>query len=130
TTEIDYRANLASYPLTSGHDVNIPKSELLDPANFIANPLAGPPSAAKITGTGATLLPDAAAKVTGSTIVPTTLVNTGTVTINGTVVNFTAGMNHAAVLAAINGSVQTLTGTGGFTSGGTVGGAPAAITIQ
>src|SRR6476620_1153437 len=30
TTEIDYRANLASYPLTAHHDTNVPKSELLD----------------------------------------------------------------------------------------------------
>ena len=35
TTQIDYRANLASYPLTPGHDTNVPGSELLNPANFI-----------------------------------------------------------------------------------------------
>jgi len=55
TTQIDYRANLASYPLTPQHDVNIPKSELINPAAFSANPLAGPPSAAKITGFGANI---------------------------------------------------------------------------
>src|SRR5262245_28627783 len=39
TSEIDYRANLARYPLTNAHDVNIPGSELLNPVDFIANPL-------------------------------------------------------------------------------------------
>ena len=31
TTQIEYQANLASYPLTPGHDTGIPGSELLDP---------------------------------------------------------------------------------------------------
>src|SRR5215204_5052285 len=83
TTQIEYRANLASYPLTAGHDTDIPRSELLNPANFIANPLAGPPSAAKITGIGAALLPDAAATVTGTAVLPAGIVNAGTLTING-----------------------------------------------
>ncbi|MEA2974996.1 MAG: flagellar hook protein FlgE [Alphaproteobacteria bacterium] len=103
TTSVDYRANLASYPLTSGHDVNIPRSELLDPSNFIANPLVGPASAAQITGTGATLLPDAPAKITASTPLPGAMINAGSFTINGSgPINITAGMNAAAVRAAIN----------------------------
>jgi flagellar hook protein FlgE len=65
TTQIEYRANLASYPLTPAHDVNIPKSELLDPTLFSANPVAGAPVAAKITGTGAQLA-DVIATVTGT----------------------------------------------------------------
>src|SRR5215510_1972235 len=63
TTNIDYRANLASYPLTPTHDVNIPGSELLKPVDFIANPVAGSPQPAQIIGTGASLTPDA--KATG-----------------------------------------------------------------
>ena len=59
TTQIQYRANLASYPLTPAHDTNVPGSELLDPADFSANPVAGSPAPAKITGFGATLSPDA-----------------------------------------------------------------------
>ncbi len=103
TTEIEYRANLASYPLTPGHDANIPRSELLDPANFIANPLAGPPAAAKITGIGAALSPDAAAKITGTTILPAAMANGGTFTINGSGnITITVGMTPAQVLAAIN----------------------------
>src|SRR4029078_7698703 len=34
TTQIQYQANLASYPLTTGHDTGIPGSELLDPADY------------------------------------------------------------------------------------------------
>ena len=34
TTKIDYRANLASYPLTTKHDTSVPGSELLRPADF------------------------------------------------------------------------------------------------
>jgi flagellar hook protein FlgE len=102
TTQVEYRANLASYPLTPGHDTDIPKSELLNPANFIANPLAGPPQAAKITGIGATLSPDAPAKVTGTAVLPGAVVNAGSLTINGSAaINITVGMTPAQVVAAI-----------------------------
>ncbi len=45
TTQIEYRANLASYPLTPEHDADVPGSELLNPATFSANPIAGAPTA-------------------------------------------------------------------------------------
>jgi flagellar hook protein FlgE len=103
TSQIEYRANLASYPLTTGHDTSIPGSELLNPANFIANPVAGPPSAAKITGIGAALSPDAPAEVTGTAVLPGTMTNAGSLTINGSAaINITAGMTPAQVLAAID----------------------------
>jgi flagellar hook protein FlgE len=38
TTQIQYQANLASYPLTAAHDAGIARSELLDPANFSVDP--------------------------------------------------------------------------------------------
>lgn len=38
TTKIDYRANLASYPLTTKHETAVPGSELLRPADFANNP--------------------------------------------------------------------------------------------
>src|SRR4029079_9093845 len=45
TTQIDYKANLAAYPLTLAHDTNVPKSELLDPTTgYHVDPTA--------TGTG------------------------------------------------------------------------------
>ncbi len=48
TTRIDYRANLASYPLTTKHDVSVPGSELIAPGSYTVgrNPLAlGTPAA-------------------------------------------------------------------------------------
>jgi flagellar hook protein FlgE len=38
TTKIDYRANLASYPLTTKHNTAVPGSELLRSADFVSNP--------------------------------------------------------------------------------------------
>jgi flagellar hook protein FlgE len=71
TTQVDYRANLASYPLTPSHDTNIPGSELLNPVTLSANPIAGAPVAAKITGVGADLA-DVIATVTGTGTFATT----------------------------------------------------------
>lgn len=102
TTQIEYRANLANYPLTSNHDVNVPGSELIDPATFSANPVAGSPAPAKITGFGATLAPDAPASVTGTQILPGGMLSSGAFTINGTTVNITAGMTPAQVISAID----------------------------
>ncbi len=102
TNQIEYRANLASYPLTPTADPTVPQSELLNPAAFQANPVAGPPQPARITGFGASILPDAPAVATGTTVLPGALVNTGNVTINGTVVNLLAGQTPAQVVTAIN----------------------------
>jgi flagellar hook protein FlgE len=38
TTQIQYQANLASYPLTTAHDAGIPGSELLDPLDYTVDP--------------------------------------------------------------------------------------------
>jgi hypothetical protein len=70
-------------PKTNNYDANVPDSELLNPAAFSANPLALPPQAAKITGFGSTLLPDAAVTVDGTVNLPANLINGGTFTING-----------------------------------------------
>jgi flagellar hook protein FlgE len=103
TTQVTYRANLASYPLTPGHDSDIPGSELLNPANFSASPVAGPPSNATILGSGAALDGDAPALLTGTTnLAAFTSVAGGTLEINGTPVTVNAGDNTAAILAAIN----------------------------
>ena len=56
TTAIQYQANLPSTP----------SSGLLVGTDFEANPLAGAPAAAAITGSGATLQPDAVATLTGN----------------------------------------------------------------
>lgn len=41
TTEIDYRANLADYPLTASASAAIPGSELINPASFAVDPTVG-----------------------------------------------------------------------------------------
>ncbi len=65
TTQIEYRANLAAYPLTASADQDIPRSELLDPTSFSSNPIASAPVAARITGVGAQLA-DVIAGVSGT----------------------------------------------------------------
>ena len=54
TSKIEYRANLASYPLTTHHDKSIPGSELLAPGSFSTghNPLVlGTPAAPYVDAT-------------------------------------------------------------------------------
>ena len=41
TTEIDYRANLADFPLTASAKTTVPGSELINPANFAVDPTVG-----------------------------------------------------------------------------------------
>jgi flagellar hook protein FlgE len=102
TTQVQYRANLAAYPLTPHHDTNVLGSELIDPKTFSANPVAGAPAPAKITGFGGTLLNDADALITGTQTLPATLVQSGTFMLNGATVNVAAGMTQAQLLTAIN----------------------------
>ena len=107
TSQIEYRANLSSYPLTANHDTNVPGSELIDPVTYASSPVAGSPAAAKITGFGATLAPDAAASVTGTQALPVAMLSSGAFTINGTTINITAGMTPAQVVSAINSAAPT-----------------------
>ena len=69
TTAIQYQANLPSSP----------SSGMIVGTDFEANPLAGAPAAAVVTGTGATLQPDALATLTGnvSLTTATTLASLG-----------------------------------------------------
>ena len=99
TTQVQYRANLSAYPLTPAHDTDVPGSELINPANFSANPLAGPPQPATILGAGATLSPDAAAVGTGTVDISGLSSAGGTLVINGTPITITAGDNAAAIEA-------------------------------
>jgi flagellar hook protein FlgE len=103
TSEIEYHVNLASYPLTADHDTNVPGSELINPANFTANPINGAPGNAKITGKGATLKPDAAAVLKGTTSISSlTSAAGGTITINGTNIAIAAGDDATAIQTKIN----------------------------
>jgi flagellar hook protein FlgE len=112
TTTVQYRANLAAYPMTNNHDTNIPGSELLNPANFSANPVAGPPAPARILGSGANLSPDAVAVGTGTIDLSTLSSAGGTLEINGTPITINAGDDATDVLNAINAQ----TGTTGVTA--------------
>jgi flagellar hook protein FlgE len=106
TTRIDYRANLASYPLTTKHDVSVPGSELIIPGSYSAgnNPLAlGTPAAPytdatrsgtsqnnkatpSVANTGSTALSGA----TPSNSISANYVVGDTITVNGTVITFVA----------------------------------------
>ena len=117
TTAISYQANLPSSP----------SSGILNAVDFEANPLAGAPVAAQITGTGAKLNADAAAAGTstginvtsGTTLASLGITSGQTITINDgtntttytstgadTVGDLVSAINggSAAVTASINGS--------------------------
>jgi len=111
TTTVNYQANL---PAT-------PKSGIINPNNFEANPLAGAPVAAQITGSGATLKPDAAAKGTGSVTGltnATTLASLGITTgdvlsfndgTSTTTYNVPGGATIGSLITAINGGTAAIT---------------------
>jgi flagellar hook protein FlgE len=113
TSEIDYRANLASYPLTTNHDTATPGSELLNPADFSSNPILGASTAAKVTGSGASIALDAPALLSGNVVLSSPLATGGTISINGTPITLNAGDDATAIQAAIN----LATGTTGVTAG-------------
>ena len=104
TTQLTYTANLASNPLPASAKSGVLGSELLNPANFIANPIAGAAPNAKITGTGATLLPDASAVVTGTTDLSPLPVGgvAGSLVINGNPVAILAADDKNAIVNKIN----------------------------
>jgi flagellar hook protein FlgE len=120
TTEIDYRANLASYPQTIDHDKSVIGSELINPSNFTSNPINGAPGIAKLIGSGATILPDAPAVVTGSNSLTTPALSSagGTLVINSQNITINPGDDSTAVLAAINlPATVALTGVTGALDG-------------
>lgn len=102
TQEIDYRANLASYPLTANADPDEANSELLNPINFSANPIASSTASATITGNGATLAVDAIATDSGTTDISALSSAGGTLVLNGTSITINAADDATATLAAIN----------------------------
>lgn len=117
TSEIDYRANLASYPKTVDADPTVPGSELLNPSNFTANPINGAPAVAKLTGFGAGISPDAAAVLTASADLTALSAHAGNLIINGTPIAIAAADDATAVMNKIN--LQTGTTNVGATIDGT-----------
>jgi flagellar hook protein FlgE len=133
TTSISYRANLASYPLTTKHDTSVPGSELLTPGSFSNghNPLVvGTPAAPftdsskvgtvqsnkatpSVANTGATLLSGAAA----SDSISANFAVNDTITVNGTVLTFVASgatgnqLNITDSIQTLLNKVDSITGT-------------------
>jgi len=94
TTSIQYQSNLPANPTTTNAKSSVLGSELLNPADFEANPVAGPPQPAKIIGTGAALTPDAAATgvgTVGALTATTTLASLGVTA--GDVISVSDGTN-------------------------------------
>jgi flagellar hook protein FlgE len=116
TTELNYRANLPAYPKTASADTAVVGSELLNPSNYSANPVNGAPTVAKLIGFGATILPDAAAELSGSADLAALTSAGGTLEINGTPITIVAGDDATDVLAAINLQTGT-TGVGATLNG-------------
>lgn len=117
TTEIDYRANLASYPLTANHDVDTPGTKLLNPIDFTQNPIAGASAQAKITGSTASLHADAKASGLGTigSLVGTTKLSTLGIT-NGQTITVNDGTNtttYTVANAASEDIAALMTGLGG-----------------
>jgi flagellar hook protein FlgE len=133
TSKIQYRANLAGYPLTSHHDTSIPGSELLSPGSFSAghNPLVlGTPAAPYVDATtGGTVqnnkatpaIPNTGAtKLSGTTPSDSLSANFApldTITVNGTVITFRASgatgndLNVTDDISALLSKIDSLTGT-------------------
>jgi flagellar hook protein FlgE len=117
TTKIDYRANLASYPLTTKHDTSVQGSELINPGSFSAghNPL--------VSGTPAAPYTDRTAsgtvqynKATPSVVNSLTTALSGAAGSNSIATNFSAGSAGPPVVPAdtitVNGTVLTFVASG------------------
>jgi flagellar hook protein FlgE len=135
TTKIDYRANLASYPLTTKHDTTVPGSELIAPGSFSNghNPLVlGTPAAPytdsvangtvqynkatpSVVNTGATLLSGLAN--TNSIGANFSAAGPDTITVNGTVITFVASgatgnqLNVTDSISTLLAKIDSITGT-------------------
>lgn len=131
TTKISYRANLASYPLTSKHDTSVPGSELLRPADFGTNPqISGtqPPPFGDNTKSGLQVNNKNAVAITGNTLlsglaatdsIGVNFAVNDVITVNGTNLTFTTattGLNDAthipvdSNITALLGKIDALSG--------------------
>ncbi len=105
TSQIEYRANLASLPKTAAYDPLVPNSEMLNPA-------------ASVRGGGSTLQPDDVAIKTGNLSVATQndfLGNTAiaqddTLTINGTAITFGTGAGEVNSATELATAINAITG--------------------
>ena len=109
TTSVTYRANLASYPLTTKHDTSVPGSELLNVGDFTSNPLiVGTPAQPFVNGSKL-------GSVQNSKLTTATHIGPGT-TLSGATNTDSIGTNFGVNdTITVNGS-QTIT----FVAAGTV----------
>src|SRR6201991_4679251 len=142
TTKIDYRANLASYPLTTKHDTSVPGSELITPGSFSTghNPLvvgtpaapytdrstSGTPQSNKATPSAFNTPGTKLSGLAGTDSIGANFAVNDTITINGTVVTFVASgatgnqLNVTDDIQTLLNKIDTITGTAipsGITSG-------------
>ena len=120
TTKVTYRANLASYPLTTKHDTSVAGSELLQPVDFSSNPqVAGtqpPPYSDKTLVGTKTVGKDGNAITTSTKLSGTTgsdsliqnIVANDTITVNGKVIQFYDSTGTIAPTAGANPAIQYL----------------------
>jgi len=113
TTTITYGANLPTDPTTPDTSSTVANSDLLNPADFISNPLNVNSQAASITGTGAALMPDAPATLTGTADTGGYTVPAGGVNLvlNGVTINLPATDTPTQIATAITGSSANVTAT-------------------
>jgi len=145
TTRIDYRANLASYPLTTKHDVSVPGSELIAPGSYTVgrNPLAlGTPAAPytdatrsgtaqsnKATPSVFNSLSTTLSGAAGSNSISADFVVGNTITVNSQTITFVASgavgnnqVNVGDTIQTLLGKIDALqtTGTPSTISGGSI----------
>ncbi len=111
TTSVTYRANLASYPLTTKHDTSVPGSELINPADFTANPrTVGTPPAPyfnnSISGTAVSSKLTTPTPISGATLL------SGGANTDSIVTNFAAG--DTITIAGSPPTTITFTASGGL----------------
>jgi flagellar hook protein FlgE len=118
TSTIQYGANLPTDPTTTDANPNIPNSDLIDPADFISNPLNVNAQPAKIAGAGAALTADSPAVVTG-TVNTTgyTAAAAGSLVIDGVTVAIPQNDTAAQIVSAINGASTGVTAALNATTG-------------
>ncbi|MBN8990838.1 MAG: flagellar hook-basal body complex protein [Rhizobiales bacterium] len=135
TTKIDYRANLASYPLTTKHDTSVKGSELIAPGSFSPgyNPLTvGTPPAPytdssvsgtvqnnKATPSVANTLATTLSGAAGTDSISADFVAGNTITVNNQTITFMASgavgnnqINVGDTIQTLLGKIDALQGTG------------------
>jgi len=135
TTKIDYRANLASYPLTTKHDTSVKGSELIAPGTFSPghNPLTvGTPPAPytdsstsgtvqnnKATPSVANTLATTLSGAAGTDSIAADFIAGNTITVNGQTITFMASgavgnnqINVGDTIQTLLGKIDALQGTG------------------